>query len=91
MISEVLLKGRTIAKYITQTKVVMEDGTTPKASDIVLRSLCRLIPFNVFSFLGAEGRGWHDSISNTYVVDVVKFKAKMDSEIDLELLGKSTE
>lgn len=91
MISEILLKGRTIGKYITQTKVVMEDGSLPKASDIVLRSLCRLIPFNAFSFLGAEGRGWHDSVSNTYVVDIVKFNNKRTSELDLELLGKPIE
>lgn len=57
MITEILLKGKTIGKYITKTIVVMEDGSKPKASDIVLRSLCRLIPFDAFSFLGTEGKG----------------------------------
>ena len=76
MISEILLKGKTIGKYITKTVVVMEDGSKPKSSNILLRSLCRLIPFEAFSFLGAKGKGWHDTISKTYVVDEIKFKIK---------------
>jgi len=59
-LSEILLKGRTIGKYITKTMVVMEDGSKAKPADIVIRSLCRLIPFNGFSFLGDDARGWHD-------------------------------
>ncbi len=87
MIFEILLKGKTIGKYITKTLVVMEDGAKPKASDIILRSLCRLIPFEAFSFLGAEGRGWHDSMSNTYVVDEKKFKAKKNAQSELDQIG----
>ncbi|WP_052143692.1 RDD family protein [Wocania ichthyoenteri] len=87
MIAEIILKGKTVGKYITKTLVVMEDGSKPKASDIVLRSLCRLIPFDAFSFLGAEGRGWHDSMSNTYVVDEKKFKAKKNAQNELDQIG----
>ena len=87
MIFEILLKGKTIGKYVTKTLVVMEDGSKPKTSDIVLRSLCRLIPFDAFSFLGTEGKGWHDSMSNTYVVDEKRFIAKRNAQSELDQIG----
>jgi hypothetical protein len=40
----------------------------PPFGTMVLRSLCRLIPFEPFSFLGSDARGWHDSITKTRVV-----------------------
>ncbi|MFD2725111.1 RDD family protein [Hyunsoonleella rubra] len=78
---------RTLGKFITKTMVVMEDGTKPTFQDILIRSLCRFIPFEAFSFLGSEGRGWHDSMSNTYVVDIEKFKAKKESQNELDQIG----
>ena len=69
----------------------MEDGSKPIFQDIFLRSLCRFIPFEVFSFLGSEGRGWHDSMSNTYVVDIAKFEAKKKSQSELEQIGVAQE
>jgi uncharacterized RDD family membrane protein YckC len=63
-----ILFARTIGKLITQTIVVDENGEKPHQETILIRSLCRLIPFNPFSVL-ILGRGWHDSISKTYVVD----------------------
>lgn len=65
--------GRTIGKYVTGTKVVDEDGKKPDTSTIIVRSLCRLIPFNAFSFLNSKSSGWHDSISKTRVVNVKSF------------------
>ena len=62
--------GRTIAKYITKTKVVDEKGNHPNFDNILIRSLCRFIPFEVFSFLGSEPVvGWHDSLSKTRVIE----------------------
>ena len=61
--------ARTVGKYITQTIVVDENGEKPNHETILVRSLCRLIPFEIFSFLGMPSRGWHDSISKTYVVN----------------------
>ena len=61
--------GRTIAKYITRTKVVTEEGEKPGFKTILLRSICRFIPFEPFSFFG-EGNGWHDSLSKTEVVNI---------------------
>ncbi len=68
-ISMECLFQRTIAKFITNTKVVRDDGTPPNVSQIVGRSFARLIPFEAFSFLGGQNPvGWHDSFSGTRVV-----------------------
>lgn len=64
--------GRSLAKYITKTKVVGLDGESPNIGTIIKRSFCRFIPFDTLSFLASDGTGWHDSISGTYVVDVKK-------------------
>ncbi len=64
-----IFTARTVGKYFTQTIVVDENGEKPNHETILIRSLCRLIPFNAFSFLGISGRGWHDTISKTYVVN----------------------
>ena len=85
------ITSRSIGKYLTKTKVVLEDGSEPGVKDVILRSLCRIIPFEVFSFLGETGRGWHDSISDTYVVDIVKFEAKRTTNSEIDLIGKSEE
>ncbi|OYW69498.1 MAG: hypothetical protein B7Z21_01185 [Verrucomicrobiales bacterium 32-60-5] len=64
------LFGRSVGKWITGTKVVMVSGAAlsfPRAS---LRSLCRLVPFDPFSFLGADAIGWHDKWTCTRVVDL---------------------
>jgi uncharacterized RDD family membrane protein YckC len=58
--------ARTPGKLILGTVVVDEAGDRPSFARIVGRSLCRFIPFDVFSFLGE--RGWHDSMSKTHVV-----------------------
>ena len=84
---ESITKGRSLGKYITKTKVVLEDGSAPSSSDYLKRSFCRMIPFEAFSFLGSKGRGWHDSISNTYVVDMAKFEAKKNSQSELNQIG----
>lgn len=60
--------GKTPAKFITKTKVVTKYGKKPTFLNIVGRTLCRLIPFDAFSYLGTKPIGWHDSISGTRVV-----------------------
>jgi uncharacterized RDD family membrane protein YckC len=64
--------GRTIGKLITGTKVVTRDGRTPATQKIFLRTLSRLVPFEPFTFLGDEARGWHDQWTDTWVVKVIK-------------------
>ncbi|WP_375238494.1 RDD family protein [Aurantibacter sp.] len=79
--------GKSIGKYITKTRVVLEDGSNPEFSDVFLRSLCRHIPFDAFSFLGEPGKGWHDSLSKTYVIDEKKLK-EQEAIKEIDNLGK---
>ncbi len=85
------LTGRSLGKYITKTKVVTHEGEKPTFDTILIRTLCRFIPFNHFSFLGEDGKGWHDSISKTYVVEVKKFEEKIETEFELDQIGKLPE
>ena len=64
-----IFSARTVGKWITQTIVVDQNGEKPNHETIMVRSLCRLIPFNALSIIGFPARTWHDSISKTYVVD----------------------
>ncbi len=69
---EMYANGKTIGKYITSTRVVMEDGQPIQAKNILGRSFARLVPFEAFSFLFSEHTGWHDRWSGTQVVDEKK-------------------
>jgi uncharacterized RDD family membrane protein YckC len=60
--------SKSVGKFITKTIIVLEDGSKPEFGTIFKRTLCRFIPFDGFSFLGTPSRGWHDSITDTYVV-----------------------
>lgn len=82
--------SRTIAKFITKTVVVMEDGSKPDTGTIVKRTFCRLIPFNVLSFVG-NPRGWHDSISDTYVVKKDALDSKKRLFYSFDEIGKHEE
>ncbi len=62
------LVGRTIGKALTKTVVVLKNGEKPTTRDIAIRTISRFIPFDPLSFLGNPTRGWHDSLSETYVV-----------------------
>ena len=66
--------SRSLAKFLTQTYVIMKDGSKPKYKSILKRTLCRFIPFEGFSFLGGEPGGWHDYMSETYVVKKHEFE-----------------
>jgi len=61
--------GRSIAKYITRTKVVTESGEKPGFKMILIRTLCRFIPIEPLSVLFNDGSGWHDTISKTKVIN----------------------
>jgi uncharacterized RDD family membrane protein YckC len=81
------LTHRSLGKYVTNTKVIMANGEKPTQVDIAKRSLCRMIPFDALSFLGVNGKGWHDAISNTYVVDINKFEERQKSQDELDQIG----
>src|SRR5690554_1328048 len=63
-LQEYLLKGRSIGKYVTNTRVVLLNGEEPGFNTYLVRSLCRMIPFEAFSFLFSAA-GWHDTLSKT--------------------------
>jgi uncharacterized RDD family membrane protein YckC len=65
-----LIFQRTPGKFLTGTTVVFENGDKPEPKTIIIRTLCRFIPFEAFSFLGKEPVGWHDSISKTRVINL---------------------
>jgi uncharacterized RDD family membrane protein YckC len=83
------ITGRTLGKYITNTKVLTEDDQKPEADKILYRTLSRMIPFEAFSFLGDEGRGWHDSIAKTVVVDVKKYNEIVELQNSLSEIGNA--
>ena len=60
---------KTPGKFITKTKVVMQNGAPADLRHIFLRSLIRLIPFEALSFIGSYPVGWHDEYSDTLVID----------------------
>ncbi|TZF99975.1 RDD family protein (plasmid) [Chryseobacterium panacisoli] len=80
------LDGRTVAKYITGTKVISTDGTKPTTRQIILRSLSRIVPFDGLSFLGVNG--WHDSWSYTRVINIKNYQAEIQAKSEIEALGK---
>ena len=69
-LSELIFKGRTIGKFITGTKAVNEDGSEMEPKIILIRSLCRFVPFEPFSAFGTPSRPWHDKWTHTIVIDV---------------------
>lgn len=85
------LTQRTLGKFITGTRVVMADGSKPEAGIIVKRTLCRFIPFEQFSFIGSTPRGWHDSLSDTYLIDIKKYDAEMYRRTSIHEIGQEQE
>lgn len=82
--------GKTLGKFATNAIVIDDFGNKPEVGTIMIRSISRLIPFETFSCLGK--RGWHDTISKTYVVneeELVRIKRALgesDFSDDYEIL-----
>ncbi|MFZ6053155.1 RDD family protein [Halocola ammonii] len=69
---EASLNGKSIGKFVTQTRAVNEDGSEIDFNTAMVRSISRLVPFEPFSYLGDSKSGWHDKWSNTVVIDETK-------------------
>ncbi len=65
---EYFLKGKTLGKYVTKTRAVTIENEIMDFKTTIIRSLCRNIPFEPFSFLGDKPSGWHDKLSKTKVI-----------------------
>lgn len=60
--------GQTLGKMITNTKVVMKDGSKPNFIRIFMRSFLRIVPIDIFSYLFGKHNGLHDLLSGTRLV-----------------------
>ena len=58
---------KTLGKLITRTSVVTLTGEKPTLKQIILRTICRNIPLEYFSFLVTPA-GIHDYLSKTRVI-----------------------
>jgi len=63
------LFNTTVGKLITRTSLTQINGDTILFRQILIRTVCRFIPFEQLSFLTKRPLGWHDSISETRVVN----------------------
>ena len=69
-ITEAITGGRSLGKLITGTRAVNADGSPVSMQTAFWRGLCRAVPFEAFSALGAPSYPWHDKWTNTYVIDI---------------------
>ena len=69
IIMESAFKGKTVGKYITGTRAVQDNGSPITFRTALLRTLCRCVPFEIFSALGSPSYPWHDRWTDTYVID----------------------
>lgn len=64
---EKVFNGYTLGKLITGTRAIREDGAELTLRNATLRSLSRMVPFEVFSIWGGAGL-WHDAWTKTMVI-----------------------
>jgi ABC-type lipoprotein export system ATPase subunit len=83
------IAGKTLAKYITGTKVFhSESGAKPKMLELLFRTLGRFIPFDYFSFFASYPRGWHDTAGSTMVASSrVAYKKRPDQLLSKKQLA----
>jgi len=63
------LFNTTIGKIIFGLKVVdTKSWAIPRFSQILIRTVCRFIPFDAFTFFSQKPTGWHDRFSSTAVI-----------------------
>ncbi|MGI9651406.1 RDD family protein [Chryseobacterium sp. RLHN22] len=77
--------GKTPGKYITGTKVISIDGTRPTRKQYLSRSLYRIIPFESFTFFGTDG--WHDSMTDTRVINYKNYQAEKQTKSEIDNIG----
>ncbi|MCL3781878.1 RDD family protein [Prolixibacteraceae bacterium JC049] len=61
-------KGQTIGKMLTKTKVVDYNHSQPSLFRILIRTLLRLNPFDIISYLFGTEVGSHDGFSKTTLI-----------------------
>lgn len=76
-VSEALLKGKSIGKFLTGTRAVDETGQPVNSQTAFIRGLLRIIPFEQISAINIvlnplgllPPYPWHDRWSKSFVVD----------------------
>lgn len=74
-VSEALLKGKSIGKFLTGTRAVDEAGYPVNSQTAFIRGLVRIIPFEQISAITLNFSApfpWHDRWSRSLVVDEAK-------------------
>lgn len=83
------LLGRTPAKYITNTKVVMGNkGTRAPLVNCLIRSIARFLPLEFLSFFSKRPVSWHDGLAGTMVIDnTIPYQPKMEYSLSPKALS----
>lgn len=83
------LLGRTPAKYVTNTKVVMGNkGTKPALTTCLIRSVARFLPLEFLSFISKRPISWHDGLAGTMVIDnVIPYQQKKQYSLSPKALS----
>lgn len=77
---------KTVGKFITKTKVIMNDGRKPELNEVFIRTACRLIPLDNFSFIFTKN-GFHDRLSNSTVIkDLKNYAENINRTFNLDIL-----
>ncbi|REH00079.1 RDD family protein [Flavobacterium aquicola] len=87
-VTEVFL-SRSLAKFLTKTIVVMENGSKPSTITILTRTILRILPFEALTFLRGRALGLHDENSGTFVVIKSKLEQQKNEHLALLSLEKS--
>jgi uncharacterized RDD family membrane protein YckC len=59
----------TVGKLITNTKLTNINGDRVNLGNVLIRTICRVIPFEPLSYLSENPVGLHDTFSNTRVLN----------------------
>ncbi len=66
--TEYFFNGKSLGKFLTQTTVRHQYNVEISFKIYVLRTLWRLVPLELVSFLPGLNEHWHDKFSDTYVI-----------------------
>jgi uncharacterized RDD family membrane protein YckC len=73
LLFEYFLKGKTIGKFITKTKVINKNGGSPSIKQVLIRILVRYMPFEFLTILTRKDKtALHDGASGTRVIKIIK-------------------
>ncbi len=60
--------GKTVGKMVMKTRVVDTNGGAASAGAVILRTICRIVPFEAFSVWMDGNVMWHDKWASTRVI-----------------------